>query len=87
MPKRNPDQVAVLMDISGKCGLCHKKGTARLVAYFSGEVIMRCQACGKSGEFHPDNSIYNDPRKFAPAIFDNDQQDNNSQVRYQKGKR
>lgn len=87
MGSHNPDQVAVLMDVEGYCGKCHKRGTARLVAYYSGEVIMRCNACKKAGDFTPDNSTYNDPRKFVPFMSDDDQDGSENNMRHTKGRR
>lgn len=85
--KHNPDETAILMDIEGHCDKCHKRGTARLVAYYSGEVIIRCNACKKVGGFVPDDNTYNDPRKFAPFIFDNDEDGYEDTTRHTRGRR
>jgi hypothetical protein len=84
--KHDPDQVAVLMDISGSCRGCHQRGTARLVAYYSGEIIIRCNKCKRAGQFDPDDKTYNDPKKFAPFLDDRDD-DQGQPSRYTKGRR
>lgn len=72
VPKHNPNDVALLMDIQGYCRACGHNGTARLVAYYSGEVITRCNhsSCKKAGQFEPSDETYNDPRKFLPFLHD-----------------
>jgi hypothetical protein len=56
------------------------------VAYYSGEVLIRCNNCKTANMFQPDDKTYNDPKKFAPFLNDEDQEDT-SGGRYTKGKR
>lgn len=86
MAKHSPDEVALLMDIPGKCNACNRRGDARLVAYYSGEILIRCNNCRVAGKFAPDDSTYNDPRKFAPFIHDDDDADDPDR-RYTRGRR
>ena len=70
----DPDEVAVLMDILGTCKKCKHHCIGRLVAYYSGEVLIRCSHCKRAGEgdFIADDTTFNDPNKFAPFIHDED---------------
>lgn len=72
MPKHDPNEVALLQDIDGECDKCKHRGTARLVAYYSGEVLIRCNNCKTAGKFKPSDKTYNDPRKFLPFHNDED---------------
>lgn len=72
MAKHDPNEVALLKDIDGYCENCHRRTNARLVAYYSKEVIIRCNNCKVAGKFKPSDKTYNDPRKFLPFHDDND---------------
>ena len=74
------------MDISGECAACQHRGQARLVAYYSGEVIIRCNHCHTAGQFTPDDGTYLDPNKFKPFLDDEDPGDTTTK-RYTKGPR
>lgn len=85
-PKHNPDEVALVMDITGLCNHCHHRGQARLTAYYSGEVVMRCFNCRTANEFTPDDATYNDPTKFLP-FRDDDDPGEEPPKKYSKGRR
>jgi hypothetical protein len=86
--KHDPDEVALVMDITGHCTNCNHDGMARLVAYYSGEILIRCNNCRKAGGFVPDDATYNDPNKFRPFHEDEDDAPlDEGQGRYTKGRR
>lgn len=87
MPRHNPNDIALLMDISGECTNCHHKGQARLVAYYSGEILIRCYNCKRAGDFVPDNANYNNPDFYKPWLDDEEPPDEGSSGRYTKGRR
>lgn len=65
-----PDEQALVMDITGVCNKCHHRGSARLVAYYSGEILIRCNYCKTANQFSPDDETYLDPTKFLPFRSD-----------------
>lgn len=88
-PRHNPNDIAIIMDISGVCDskkCSGRRGNARLTAYYSGEILIRCHACNYAGAFTPDNASYNDPKTFLPFRDDEDPSDSGS-GRYTKGRR
>lgn len=72
MPHHDPNDVALVMDIVGRCNHCKKHTTARLVAYYSREVLVRCSQCKTANQFVPDNETYTDGKTFAPFMNDED---------------
>lgn len=74
-PKHGPDEISVRMTITGVCRHCHRTGTATLVAYYSGEILIRCNnpSCKTANEFEPDNKSYNNPDYFKPFRSDSDE--------------
>jgi LSD1 subclass zinc finger protein len=68
----DPNEVAVIMDVTGKCRKCLRHTIARLVAYYSGEVLIRCSNCKTANQFDPDDATYTDAKKFAPFMNDED---------------
>lgn len=75
MPKHDPNDVALLTDITGTCDNCKHHTSARLVAYYSGEIVIRCNNCKVAGKFKPDNKSWTDPKRFAPFKSDQDDPD------------
>jgi len=71
-PKHNPNDVALLMEVRGECRKCKHRTSARLVAYYNGEVIVRCNHCKTAGMFDIFDEGYNDPKKFLPFIHNDD---------------
>src|SRR5512146_790624 len=69
-----PDDVAIIKDVTGTCQSCGHHTTARLVGYYSGHVIIRCNECMVADKFTPDNGSYTDAHTFAPFITDEDDQ-------------
>jgi hypothetical protein len=86
MPRHKPDEIALIMDISGECSNCHHRGQARLVAYYDRTLLVRCYNCKVAGCFTPDDVTYNDPTRFLPFIDDEDPPDEGPH-KYTKGKR
>lgn len=76
----DPDGVAMVDDITGHCDGCGHDGSARFVAYNSGEILIRCNHCKRVNMFHPDNRAYLDPNKFKPFRTD-DADYNNKKLR------
>jgi len=85
--KHNPDESAVIMDVSGHCNKCKHRGSARLTAYYSGEILIRCNNCRTANQFELDDPSYNDPRKYLPFRDDEDPGDQGGSGRYSKGQR
>lgn len=83
--KHNPDDVALVQDIFGHCNKCKHRGLARLTAYYSGEILIRCNNCKKAGDFIPDDDSWNNPQKYKPFL-DNEDDDEGS-GRYTRGNR
>ena len=73
--KHNPDDVTIVMDIVGQCKHCRRHTSARLVAYYSGEILIRCDNCKTANQFEPDDKSYTDPKKFAPFKSDQDEEE------------
>lgn len=84
--KRDPNDVALVTDVYGHCEKCRRHGSARLTAYYSGEILIRCNNCKTANQFTPDDDTWNDPRKFLPFRDDEDPGDE-GQGRYSKGRR
>jgi hypothetical protein len=70
----NPDDVAVLMDVTGHCGHCRQHVVARMTAYWSGEILYRCTKCKKTGNFTIDEEAWTSAKAFLP--FKTDKTDN-----------
>jgi len=88
MTKHNPDDVAIIMDVVGTCSHCKHHTSARLVAYYSGEILIRCSNCKIANEFEPDDRTYMDPKKFAPFHSDDDDEGpTQGSGRYTRGRR
>jgi len=68
-----PDDVALVVDVDGECSACRHRGMARLVAYYSGEIVIRCNNCKKAGHFTPSDKTYNNPRNFLPFVGSEDE--------------
>ena len=66
------DDVALIVDVTGECSKCHHHCTGHLVAYYDGEILIRCNHCKKAGGFKPDDETYTDAKKFIPFINDED---------------
>lgn len=73
--KHNPDEAAFIEDITGTCGHCRRHTTARRVAYYSGEIVVRCNNCKKTNKFEQDGSNHTNASRFAPFITDEDDQE------------
>lgn len=84
--KHDPNDVALVMEVPGFCNKCRHRGLARLTAYYSGEILIRCNNCKTANQFTPDDSSWNDPRKFLPFRDDEDPRDEGP-GRYSKGRR
>lgn len=89
MAKHNPDDAAIIIDVTGTCRKCRRHGMARLVGYYSGEILVRCNNCKTANQFDLDNEDYNNPSKWLPFRSDADDEDKSDtgSGRYKKGKR
>lgn len=77
----DPDEVAILIDTVGVCEYCKHHTVARLVAYYSREIVIRCGNCkrastfvpgGENNKFTPDDKSFSNPKKFEPFLNDED---------------
>ncbi len=67
--------VALVKDITGTCLKCRHHCTARLVAYYGGQVIIRCNNCKAADQFDPDDKVWTSAATFAPFRSDADDPD------------
>lgn len=70
----NPDDVCTVQTIFGTCTKCKKKGLARQITYWNGDILIRCENCDAANQFELDGEAYNDPRLHAPFRNDEDDQ-------------
>jgi len=72
MAGHKPDDVAIVTEVTGQCNACKHHTSARLVGYYSGEILIRCNHCKVANKFVPDDKGYTDPKKFLPFLNDED---------------
>lgn len=72
MTPHKPDDVALIMDVTGTCQHCHHHTSARLVAYYDKSILVRCNHCKTANHFKIDDESWTDATRFAPFLNDED---------------